>query len=104
MQKNKTGRIVALLATIFLFSGPGVGQGQPGTSACNWFGLTLGYKEVEWNAILDHGQSDQAILKHCLTRYCGREPRMHHSMVYEIMPCDHRCLVLNRRYYQESCF
>ncbi len=94
---------VPLLSFVFLCS-PGIVGAMPGTPACNWFGLTLGYKNAEWGDILRQDQVEQAIRKHCHTLYCGREPRMHHSMVYEIMPCDHRCVTINRRYYRLSCF
>ncbi|MBF0153319.1 MAG: hypothetical protein HQL64_06220 [Magnetococcales bacterium] len=94
---------LSLAAAVFSSFFSGMAQAEPGTSACYWFGLTLGHKEVAWNDILSQGQVEQAIRRHCYTLYCGREPRMHHSMVYEIMPCDHRCVVINRQYYQQSC-
>ncbi|MBF0176091.1 MAG: AMP-binding protein [Magnetococcales bacterium] len=101
---QKTALVILLLTTLLLWFSPSLARAESGTSACNWFGLTLGYKDVAWNEILGKGQVEQAIHKHCHTIYCGHEPRMHHSMVYEIMPCDHRCVVVNRRYFQDSCF
>ncbi|MBF0623623.1 MAG: hypothetical protein HQL82_02330 [Magnetococcales bacterium] len=91
------------LLALLLLALPGAATAQRHSPACTWVGSTLGLKDQEWWDIIAQGRAEAAIRAHCFTRYCGRKPRMHHSMVYEIMPCDPGCFLKKRALFRQSC-
>nr|CRH04244.1 Conserved exported protein of unknown function [Candidatus Magnetococcus massalia] len=75
-------------------------QGSP---ECGWFGTSVGARSAQWQQILNRNEIDRFLWKHCNSRYCGREPRGHYSMVYEHMPCSRSCFKTKKARYLQAC-
>ncbi|MEO5378918.1 MAG: hypothetical protein H7832_14225 [Magnetococcus sp. DMHC-6] len=95
-------KVLGLSVVYFLLIGS-TEAGFIGSAECNWFGLTIGVKDRQWQEMVGTKRMDAYIAAHCNSVTCQREPRGHDTMRYEHMPCSQSCITNLKKGYQQAC-